>query len=68
MAKAIRHPDPDKGGRGKKATTSGEFGPVAQQRLSDARLVAAMWDDVIDVVADHPPIVSRTHPTVWLDR
>jgi len=27
-----------------------------------------MWDDVIDVVADHPPTVSRTHPTVWLDR
>ena len=39
MAMAMLLPEPEKGGRGKKATTSGEFTNVPQQRLSDARAV-----------------------------
>ena len=38
MAVAMIYPDPEKGGRGKKAPTSGE---VPSQRIADARAVLA---------------------------
>ncbi len=39
MAVAKIYPEPEKGGRGKKLTGTGEFSEISQQRLSDARFV-----------------------------
>ena len=41
MAVAMLRPEPEKGGRGKKAADIGEFSGVAHQRVSDARAVLA---------------------------
>ena len=39
MGYARRHPEPGKGGRGKKGAASGEFSGVSHQRVSEAREV-----------------------------
>ena len=40
MGYAMRHPDPEKGGRGNKRSASGQFSGVPKQRVSEARAEA----------------------------
>ena len=63
MGYAMRHPEPEKGGRGKKKLpVSGEFSGVPTQRVSEARTVLAYSRGVAEQVVHWRKTVSD-----WLD-
>ena len=50
MGYAMRHPKPEKGGRGKKLAGNGEFSGVPHQRVSEARAVLAYSLELAEAV------------------
>ncbi len=50
MGYAIRHPEPEKGGRGKKRSDTGQFSGVSKQRVSEARQVLDHSEDLAEAV------------------
>lgn len=46
----MRHPKPEKGGRGKKLAGNGEFSGVSHQRVADARAVLSYSRELAEVV------------------
>ncbi len=47
---AMRHPEPQKGGRSKKVATCGEFSGVPHQRITDAPAVLSYSREIADAV------------------
>ena len=50
MGYAMRHPKPEKRGRGNKSPVSGEFSGVPTQRVSEARAVLAYSRELAEAV------------------
>lgn len=50
MGYAMRQPEPEKGGRGKKLPGNGEFSGVPSQRVSEARAVLSYSRELAEAV------------------
>ncbi len=50
MGYAMRHPEPETGGRGNKRSAGGQFSGVPKQRVSEARAILAYSREISEAV------------------